>query len=71
MAETSSLLNCRYRKVSTGSNPVLSAKVRRQFSVVFFLLCTEFVQSVAFRATNLCMDVVCCRKYLSLSDGCL
>ena len=30
-----------------------------------------FVQSVVFRATNLRMAVVCCRKSLSLADDCL
>ena len=40
-------------------------------TVFFFRFGGSVVQPVAFRATNLRVAVVCCRKYLSLSDNCL
>ena len=52
-------------------NPSLSAQKATSFSRRFFRFKRGIRQSVAFRATNLRMAVVCCRKYLSLSDNCL
>ena len=58
---------------SGGSNPSLSAQQTRRFSSPRFVFSEreEFVQSVAFRVTNLRVAVVCCRKSLSLPDDCL
>ena len=52
-------------------NPSFGHTAIRHCSVFIFAGREEFVQSVAFRATNLRMAVVCCRKSLSLSDDCL
>ena len=53
-----------------GSSPILGTS-DCLFGNRFFCARIGLGQSVAFRATNLRVAVVCCRKSLSSSDDCL